>query len=87
MGFQSNYSSDQLQPCSNRALSIVLMRLRVAEIDEDAIAHILRDEAPAVTYCLRHALLIGLMTSRRSSGSMRADSAVEPTRSENITVT
>src|SRR5262249_24860051 len=27
------------------------------------------------------------MTSRRSSGSMRADSAVEPTRSENITVT
>ena len=27
------------------------------------------------------------MTSRRSSGSMRAESAVEPTRSENITVT
>src|ERR1700733_430385 len=27
------------------------------------------------------------MISRRSSGSMRADSAVEPTRSENITVT
>src|SRR5215831_2924380 len=27
------------------------------------------------------------MTSRRSSGSIRADSAVEPTKSENITVT
>jgi SAM domain (Sterile alpha motif) len=27
------------------------------------------------------------MISRRSSGSMRAESAVEPTRSENITVT
>src|SRR5690348_9255685 len=27
------------------------------------------------------------MTSRRSSGSSRADSAVEPTRSQNITVT
>src|SRR4029077_5980142 len=27
------------------------------------------------------------MTSRRSSGSMRAESAVEPTKSENITVT
>src|SRR5438477_299182 len=27
------------------------------------------------------------MTSRRSSGSIRAESAVEPTRSENITVT
>ena len=27
------------------------------------------------------------MTSRRSSGSMRAESEVEPTRSENITVT
>src|SRR6516225_4621762 len=27
------------------------------------------------------------MTSRRSSGSMRADSAFEPTKSENITVT
>jgi hypothetical protein len=26
------------------------------------------------------------MTSRRSSGSSRADSAVEPTRSQNITV-
>src|SRR5262249_25434217 len=27
------------------------------------------------------------MTSRRSSGSMRVESAVEPTKSENITVT
>ena len=27
------------------------------------------------------------MTSRKSSGSIRAESAVEPTRSENITVT
>ena len=27
------------------------------------------------------------MTSRKSSGSMRAERAVEPTRSENITVT
>src|SRR6476469_5584633 len=27
------------------------------------------------------------MTSRKSSGSMRPDSAVEPTKSENITVT
>ena len=27
------------------------------------------------------------MTSRRSSGSIRAESAVDPTRSENITVT
>ena len=27
------------------------------------------------------------MTSRRSSGSIRADSAVEPTNSENTTVT
>jgi hypothetical protein len=27
------------------------------------------------------------MTSRKSSGSMRAESAVEPTKSENITVT
>src|SRR5436190_17701067 len=27
------------------------------------------------------------MTSRRSSGSIRAESAVEPTRSENMTVT
>ena len=28
-----------------------------------------------------------MMTSRRSSGSTRADSAVEPTKSENVTVT
>ncbi len=36
---------------------------------------------------LCYALLVGRNDLAESSGSMRAESAVEPTRSENITVT
>jgi hypothetical protein len=36
---------DDTQPGPNRSLGIVLMRARVAEIDQDAVAHILSDKA------------------------------------------
>ena len=36
---------DQLKAGPNRTLGVILMRLRIAEINQDAIAHIFRDEA------------------------------------------
>ena len=38
-------SIDSAQPRSHRPLSVVLMRLRVAEIDQHAVAHVPGDEA------------------------------------------
>ena len=51
---------DQGKPGADRALGIVLMRLRIAEIGEHAVAHVLGDEAAD---CARPA--------RRSSGDRR----------------
>jgi hypothetical protein len=36
---------DQMQPRPDRALAIILMRSRVAEIDQHAVAHLLGDKA------------------------------------------
>ena len=36
---------NQLQARPHRPLGVILMRLRIAEVDEDAVAHVLRDEA------------------------------------------
>ena len=38
-------SVDHAQPRPDRPLGVVLMRLRVAEIDQDAVAHVLGDKA------------------------------------------
>jgi hypothetical protein len=62
-------------------------RLGIAEVDQRAVAQVLGDEPSETLNSLRHTLLIGRNDPLRSSGSMRADSAVEPTKSENITVT
>src|ERR1700738_3421097 len=35
---------DDIEPGHDRALSVVLVRLRIAEVDEDAVAHVLRDK-------------------------------------------
>ena len=78
---------DQLQPRAHGSLGVILVGLRIAEVDEDAVAHVLRYEAAEATYGLRNALLIGRNDLAEVFGSMRADSAVEPTKSENITVT
>src|SRR5207248_7644746 len=39
-----SYRRDQLKPCAYRPFGIVLMRLRIAEIHEHAVAHILGHE-------------------------------------------
>ena len=44
-GFDFRDRSDDFQPCSDRPLSVVLMRTREAEIDQHPIAHELGDEA------------------------------------------
>ena len=59
VGLQAAHSRDQLQPCAHRPLRIVLMGLRIAEIDEDAVAHILRHEAAEALHGLGDAFLIG----------------------------
>ena len=42
-----------------RALGIVLTRVRIAEIDQDAVAHIAGDEARETPYDLGHRVVIG----------------------------
>jgi hypothetical protein len=61
--------------------------LGIPEVDQNTIAHVLRNEPAEALHALGNTLLIGRDNPRRSSGSMRAERAVEPTRSENITVT
>ena len=53
------YSGDQLQPCAYGSLSVVLMSLRVAEIDQDTIAHELRHKPAEALHGLSDALLVG----------------------------
>ena len=59
MGLQSTYCSDQLQPCAHGPLCVVLVGLRVAEVDQDPVAHVLGDEAAEALHGLRDALLVG----------------------------
>ena len=42
--FELAHSFDQLQPGPHRPLGVVLMGLRIAEIDQHAVAHVFRDE-------------------------------------------
>jgi hypothetical protein len=85
--FERGYGGYQLKPGPHRPLGVIFMRLRVAEVDKDTIAHVLRYE-PAEAHGLGDAFLIGrydlAQVLRVPCGF---DSAVEPTRSENITVT
>jgi hypothetical protein len=45
LGIEPTDSLDHPQPGPNRPLAIILMRSRVAEIDQNAIAHVLGDKA------------------------------------------
>ena len=58
-GLQRSHGCDQLQPRSHRPLGVVLMRLRIAEIDEHPVAHVLRHEPAEALHGLGDALLIG----------------------------
>jgi hypothetical protein len=59
VGLQSTYSSDQCQPCAYGSLSVAFMSLRIPEIQQHAIAHVLRDKAAKTLHGLRDTLLIG----------------------------
>ena len=55
---QSADRIDKRQPGSDRPLGIVLVRLRVAEVDEHAVAHVLGDEAVEAGHGLGDAAVI-----------------------------
>jgi hypothetical protein len=59
VGLQGAHSRHQRQPCADGPLCIVLVRLGIAEIDEDPVTHVLGDKAAEATHGLRDALLIG----------------------------
>jgi hypothetical protein len=50
---------DQGEPGAHRLLGVVLMGLRISEIDEDAVAHVLGHEPAITPDHLGHAALIG----------------------------
>ena len=50
---------DQLQPRPHRPLGVILMGLRIAEIDEHAVAHVFGHEATEAAHGLGDAFLIG----------------------------
>jgi hypothetical protein len=56
---QASDALDKRQPGAHRALSVVLMCSRVAEINEPAVAHIFRDIAPEAGDHLGDCLVIG----------------------------
>ena len=58
-GLQPADRSDQLQPRPYRPLGIILVRLRIAEIHEHAVAHVLRYEPAEALHGLGDAFLIG----------------------------
>ena len=53
------YCRDQLQPCAHRPLRVVLMGLRIAEVDEHAVAHVFGNEAIEAAHGVGDAFLIG----------------------------
>ena len=57
--FRAAYCSDQLQPRAHSPLCVVLVGLRIAEVDQDPIAHVLRDEPAEALHGLSDALLVG----------------------------
>ena len=59
MRLEAAYRSDQLQPSAHGSLCVVLMCLRIAEVHEHPVTHVLRNEAAEATRGLRDALLIG----------------------------
>ena len=57
-GLQSGHRLDQLQPRPYSPLGIVLMGLRIAKVDQNAVAHVLRHEAAEAPHSLGDAFLI-----------------------------
>jgi hypothetical protein len=59
MALQIAYCSDQLQPRAYCPLRVVFMRLRIPEVDQDTVAHILRHKAAEAAHRVGNAFLIG----------------------------
>ena len=55
---EPGYRRDQLQPRPHCPLGVVLMGLRIAEVHEDTVAHVFRDEPIEAAHYLRDAFLI-----------------------------
>ena len=79
-------SVDRAKPGPDRPLSIVFMRPRVAEIDQNAITHIFCDKPVEASDDFGDGAVIGADDFAQILGIQRGGSAVEPTRSQNITV-
>src|SRR5262249_54878341 len=56
---QCGYCCDQFKSSTYGPLSVVLMGFGIAEIYEDAVAHVVRDEPPEGTHSLCNAFLVG----------------------------
>jgi hypothetical protein len=85
-GIQLRHRIDDIETHPHRTLGLVLMGPRVAEIDEDAVAHVLRDKAVVAPDRRAAAVLIRRDDVAQIFGSIPVESAVDPTRSQNITV-
>ena len=55
---QRTHCCDQFQPGPHRPLDIVLVGLRIAEVDQDTVAHVFGNETAEALHSLGDALLI-----------------------------
>src|SRR6478672_124179 len=62
------------------------MRLWVAKVDQDTVAHVFGDKARETAGRLGDTAVIGTDNPAQVLGTKRTDSGVEPTRSQNMTV-
>ncbi len=83
--FQVRYRFDQPERGANGLFRIVLMRFRITEIGEDAIAHIAGDDTLVIANDLRD---LGMVAADDSAQIFRVEPrrAPEPTMSQNSTV-
>jgi hypothetical protein len=84
--FEVTDSVDDPQPGSYRPLGIVLMRSRVAQIDQDAVAHVFGDQPVEASDDIGNDAMISSDDFAIILGIETWESSVEPTRSQNITV-
>ena len=59
MGLERGHPRYHLQACTNGSLSIIFVGLRIAEVDEHPVAHVLRHEPAEALHGLGDAFLIG----------------------------
>jgi hypothetical protein len=59
LGLQPTHRLDQLQPRPDCPLRIILVCLRVAEVHEHTVAHVLRDEPAEAPHNASNTLLVG----------------------------